>query len=295
MAILARGAYSAGVTVPTLLVGRFVIAAAAFWTLLAITRTLMPSRRTSGKALAVGAVVYAAQAAMFFVAVSRLSATLAALLLYTYPFMVFVAGVARGHERATRDRVLPLAVAGVGVAIVLSAGGGPGALDPIGVAAALGAAVVYTVYLLAAKQVTADAEPIAASALVMTGAAGVTAVAATATGDLDTNFAASGWLWLAVLALGATVVGVWALIAGLQRVSSTNASIVSTSEPVITVGLAIALLGETLAPLQLAGAAAVLSSVYLLQRAEPVSLSDDVPAAEAADCPSAGSLAHESA
>jgi len=270
MAIIARGAYAAGVTIPTLLVGRFVLAAVVLWLLVGLLRTALPRRRTQGKALLIGAVVYASQAALFFVAVSRLDATLAALLLYVYPFLVFLVGLLRGHERASRERLVPLAMAGVGIAVVLAGGGDIGAVDVVGVMAALGAAVVYTVYLLAAGHVVRGTEPLAASALMMSGAAGATAIAASSAGDLHVGFAASGWLWLTALALGSTVIGVWALTAGLRRVGATNASIISTSEPIITVGLAIAVLGEQLTIVQLIGAAAVVLALVLLQRAEPV-------------------------
>jgi len=295
MAILARGAYAAGVSIPTLLVGRFLVAAAVLWLLVALRRAAVTKRKAQGKALAVGAVVYATQAALFFIAVSRLDATLAALLLYVYPFLVFLVGVARGHEHASRERVVPLLMAGVGVSAVLVGGSGTGAVDPIGVAAALGAAVVYTVYFLAAGNVVATTAPLAASALMMTGAAGATAVAAAGMGDLTTHFAASGWIWIGALALGSTVVGVWTLAAGLKRIGATNASIISTTEPIITVGLAMLLLGEHLAPAQLVGAASVLTALVMLQRAQPVSVSGDDAAPLAADRTAARALAHEPA
>lgn len=295
MAIIARGAYSAGVTIPTLLVGRFLIAAVVLWLLVGMLRTALPARALGGKAVAIGAVVYALQAALFFIAVSRLSATLAALLLYTYPFLVFLIGLARGQERASSDRIVPLAMAGVGVAVVLVGGAETGAIDPVGVAAALGAAAVYTAYLLTASHVVERAEPLAASALMMTGAAGATAIAAVGAGDLQTGFAPSGWVWLAALALGSTVIGVWALTAGLRRVGATNASIISTSEPIVTVGLAILILGEQLTIVQFIGAAAVVLALILLQRAEPVSVSVDAAAARTADRPAARALAHEPA
>jgi len=295
MAILARGAYAAGMPIGTLLVGRFALAAVAFWALVWFLRTALPSRRTQRHSLALGAAVYAVEAALFFIAISRLSATLAALLLYLYPFMVFLAGVLRGTERATRDRVLPLAMAGLGVGLVLSAGAGTQVIDPVGVAAAVSAAMIYTGYLLVSGPIGVNAEPLATSALVMTGAAGATAAVAAGTGELSMNFALSGWLWLLALALGSTVIGVWSLTAGLKRVGATNASIISTSEPIVTVGLAMLLLGESLAPLQLVGAAGVLLALILLQRAEPVSVSDDGAATRTTDRTAARTLAHEPA
>ena len=55
-----------------------------------------------------------------------------------------------------------------------------------------------------------------------------------------------------------TVGAVGLFFAGLQRVGPTAASILSTLEPVVTVGLAFAVFGESLGGAQLAGASLVL-------------------------------------
>src|SRR6266404_4745514 len=59
------------------------------------------------------------------------------------------------------------------------------------------------------------------------------------------------------------------LFAGLERVGPTRAAVLSTVEPVCTVLLAAALLGETIAPSQLVGGALILTTVVLLARAAP--------------------------
>jgi drug/metabolite transporter (DMT)-like permease len=69
---------------------------------------------------------------------------------------------------------------------------------------------------------------------------------------------ASGWLWLASLAVVSTVGAIALFFAGLRRVGPTAAAILSTLEPVVTVALASAVFGETLGPVQLAGGALVL-------------------------------------
>ena len=283
MAILASAAYDAGATIPDLLVVRFAVAALGFWALVRITRASIPAAMLTRRMLALGAIGYSAQAALFFAAVERLDAALAALLLYLYPFLVFAISVAVGHEKLTARRAIPLVGAGGGVMLVLGAGAGGSAVDPIGVACALGAALVYTGYILVADGLVADSDPIAVSALAMTGAATTCIVAGAASGSLALDIEPSGWLWLLVLALGSTVVGVAAFFAGLRLVGPSTAAIVSTAEPVVTVALAFALLGERLTATQLAGGAAVLASVVLLQRSPAVSVAFDAPPAHPAD------------
>ncbi len=64
-----------------------------------------------------------------------------------------------------------------------------------------------------------------------------------------------------------SVVAILAFFAGLKRVGPSTASVVSTFEPVFTAILAWLVLGETLAPAQLAGGALVVASAAWLARA----------------------------
>ena len=136
MAIFGKLAYDEGATVGTLLSVRFIVAAALFWVLVAATgaarrlRTL--PRRDIAIALALGGIGYSAQAGAFFSALERLDASLLSLLLYTFPAMVTVAAIVLGRELANRRTVAALVVASTGLVLVL-AGAGSGALDPLGV------------------------------------------------------------------------------------------------------------------------------------------------------------------
>jgi drug/metabolite transporter (DMT)-like permease len=269
MAVFAKEAYRSGVSVPSLLALRFAIAAGAFWAIVAVRRPVgSPSSEGSsrrltliGLALGLG---YAAQAGGYFGALTRIDASLTSLLLYIYPALVFAGAVVLGRERPDRRRVGALALASGGVALVL-AGGGAGALDGAGVALGLFAAVCYAGYILATDSVVAAFDPFRLGALVTTGAGGVMWTYGLLSGGLDFSFAASGWLWIVALALISTVGAVTAFTLGLARVGPSTASIVSTIEPVVTVGLVMAVFGERLAPLQLAGGALVLAAVILLQ------------------------------
>jgi drug/metabolite transporter (DMT)-like permease len=84
----------------------------------------------------------------------------------------------------------------------------------------------------------------------------------------EPRFPGVWWSWVALgaIALVSTVVAILAFFAGLKRVGPSVASIASTLEPVVTVALAWMLLGESLAPIQLAGGALVLASAASLAR-----------------------------
>ena len=96
-------------------------------------------------------------------------------------------------------------------------------------------------------------------------AAGLVSVLGVATGSLDFAISGEAWLWLVAIALVSTVVAVSAFFAGLRRVGPSEASIISTFEPPVTVALAFVVLGERLTIAQLAGGALVLAAVIVLQ------------------------------
>jgi drug/metabolite transporter (DMT)-like permease len=269
MGVFGKLAYDEGATVGTLLAGRFGLAAALLWLFVVCAgragdlRAL--SRRDVGIALALGAIGYGAQAGGYFAALDRLDASLLALVVYTFPVMVTVTAIALGREPASRRTALALALASVGLVLVL-AGAAVGALDALGTALGLGAAVVYSAYILISEGVAARLGPLALSTLVCTGAATTLTLAGLAGGDLDPGrVSATGFGWLAGLAVVSTVGAVALFFAGLRRVGPSAASILSTLEPLVTVGLAFLAFGESLGPAQLAGAGLVLSAVLAVR------------------------------
>lgn len=268
MGIFGKLAYDEGATVGTLLAARFVLAAALFWVLSAATgggrqlRALL--RRDAVIALALGAVGYGAQAGGYFAALERLDASLLSLLVYTYPVIVTVAAVALGRERASRRTTAALALASTGLVLVLA--GAAGGLDPLGTALGLGAAAVYSAYILISQGVAARVAPLALGTLVCTGAAVTLTLGAMTCGDLQPSAVTpAGFAWLGGLAAVSTVGAIGLFFAGLPRVGPAAASILSTLEPVVTVALASLAFGESLGPAQLAGGALVLLAVLAVR------------------------------
>jgi drug/metabolite transporter (DMT)-like permease len=260
MGIFGKLAYDQGATIGTLLSVRFALAAALLWALEAARRERgsRPGTVDVLAALALGAVCYALQAGLFFAALERIDASLAALLIYTAPAIVAVAAVGLGRERLDARRIAALVLASGGVVLVV---GKAGALDPLGVALAMGAAIVYSAYILVSDGVARRLPPRILAALVCTGAALTLGLGAAVTGDFRPGaLSTAGWGWIACLAAVSTVGAIGLFFAGLRRVGPTNASILSTVEPLATVVLAFLIFGETLGALQLAGGTLVLAA-----------------------------------
>src|SRR3954468_4747479 len=270
MAVFGKLAYGEGATVGTLLAVRFTLAAALFWAAgagvpawRARTPALAPRDPLLG--LGLGACGYAPPAGCYFAALERIDASLLSLLVYTFPAIVAAAAIALGRERADSRRLGALIVASGGIALVV-AGAGAGALDPLGAALGLTAAVTYSVYILVSDPIAKRVRPQVLAALVCSGAAVALTLGSAALGDLRLGeLSAAGWGWLAALAAISTVGAIGLFFAGLARVGPTTASILATVEPLVTVLLAFLVFGETLGTIQLAGGGLVLAAVLLLR------------------------------
>ncbi len=262
MPIFAKQAYASGLDLTPLLALRFAMAAAILWALILVRRRPLGSPRGLLLGAALGCGGYAVQAGLYFAALQRIEAGLASLLVYVYPALVSVAAFALRRESPTRRNLVALVLASGGVALVLACSGA-GAVDWLGIAMALGTAVLYTGYILASDRLAGETPAVPFAASVVTGAALTFAVAALLHGGVHAS--GEGVMWVVLMAVFSTVMPIVLFMAGLARVGPSTASIASTIEPPFTVALAFLVFGETLGPLQLAGGALVLSAVVLLQ------------------------------
>lgn len=268
MAVFAKEAYAAGAGVTTLLAARFLLAAAVFWAIVALrarrgAASWRPSRATVRAGLLLGAVGYAAQSGLYFGALTRIDASLVALLLYLHPVLVVLGALATGRETPGARTWAALGAASSGGALVLL-GGGIGDLDGLGVAMACGAAAAYATYILVTDRAATAADPFVLSALITTGAALSFTAAGTAGGVLEPDAVVDAAGWVAAIALVSTVTAVTFFLLGMARVGPSTASILSTFEPVVTVVLVMAIYGERLGAVQLLGGVLVLSAILVL-------------------------------
>jgi drug/metabolite transporter (DMT)-like permease len=265
MPIFGKLCFEAGVGVATLLFVRFAIAAPVLWTAVAV-RNALPRAASRGvvlRALALGAVGYAMQAGLYFLALERMDASVLSLILYSYPALVTGAAILLGRESANRRRLVALVTASGGLVLVL-AGAGAGDFDLAGAAFGVGAALTYTTYILVSDGVATELDALPLAALVSTGAAVSLGLVAVGTGTLDLGFEAAGWLWLGLAAIVSTVGAVVLFFSGMSRVGASTAAILSTLEPPVTVGLVFLTFGEALGFVQLLGALAVLGAAVIV-------------------------------
>ncbi len=255
-------------TVWTLLVWRVVIAAAVLWAIPAARRAMreVPRERSAWLVpLAVGAIAYGAQLVFFATALERVSASMATILFHTAPILVVAAAVLSGREGLTRLRALALVLGVGGVAIVAAASGDLRA-EPLGILLSLGSAAACAAVIVGVDSAGERVPPLPLAVLLVTGTMLGLLAAAPFTG---VGVPEDGRDWLLVLALAIVpgVIGSVALLAAIDDVGPSLASILLTLEPPVTVLLAWLALDERLSALQLAGGAVILAAMVVANRA----------------------------
>ncbi|MBB6099835.1 drug/metabolite transporter (DMT)-like permease [Deinobacterium chartae] len=263
MAIFARLAYAAGSDLYTLLALRFLIASGALLLLLRLTGRRLPGGPALLGLTLMGGVVYMAQALAYFAALQFIPAGLVALLLYTYPAMVTLADAWLHRTPLTPPKLGALALALLGTALTL----GPQTLPEggtLGVLLALASGVIYTGYILAGNRLLPGTGVIASSSVILGSAALVSALLAAVQGP-QLPGTPLGWAAVGGVALVSTVIASVTFFAGLRRIGPSNAALLSTFEPAVTLLLAALVLGERVSGLQLAGGLLIVASALLVQ------------------------------
>lgn len=273
MPVLTKVAYDDGAEPIGVLATRFALAAALLLVLARVRREKLPRGQRLALLIGLGAVGYVGMSLCYFFALERISAGLTALLLYFYPALVVVLGAV-----LLRDRPRPIALGCVGIATVgtILTIGPVGSGQGLGVVLGLASALIYATYILVSSRV-AGVGPFATSAVVMLAGAVVMGGLAAATRPALPS-STTAWLALGGVAVVGGVLAVTTFFAALALLGPADTAVVSTVEPVVSIGVAALVLGERLGPVQVAGGAVVLLAVAVLARLRPVEADAPVPA-----------------
>lgn len=212
----------------------------------------------------IGFIGYYMASAFDFAGLQYITASLERLVLFTYPLFVMLIGVAFYGEALTAFSVAAAVVTYVGLGVVFAVDLPVGGRDTmIGTALILGAAISFAWHQILAKRVIARLGPTLFTSIALT-SAGVFCVLHHVVLGSGSFAATSRFLWLAAgCAIVATVLPTFLISAGLARVSSQAVSMIATVSPLVTIGLAIAILKEPFTAADAFGAALVLLGVGL--------------------------------
>ncbi len=263
LAIFGRLLYAHGLDTFTMLFLRFGFAALLMATILFTRRESFPRGKILLQLIGMGALGYVGQSFSYLTAIQYASAGLVALLLYLYPIFVFILSLIVLRERVTWIKVAALILALTGTALTVDPAGG----QLRGILLAICAALIYSVYIIVGTNVMKHVSAVQSSTVIFASAGAVYGSLMTANGA-HLPVSSSAWLAIAGIVLIATVIPVVAFLAGLERIGPTNAAMLSTLEPVVTVLLAALIFGELLKPVVIFGGGLILVGSILLTRGE---------------------------
>ncbi|MGH8547206.1 MAG: DMT family transporter [Methylococcales bacterium] len=218
--------------------------------------------------LALGMIGYYFASFLDFEGLTYISAGLERLILFLYPTLVVLFSALVYRQRVPVPEVLALVFSYAGIGFVVSEEIGRQSGDLwLGIALVFGSAVAFALYMMGSGEMVRRIGSFRFTCYSMI-------VACLATGvhfSLQPGGRLFGWplriYGLALLmALISTVLPAFFLTAGIRRLGSGTASIISSAGPVATLALAYFLLGERLSPVQILGSVLVLGGVCLITR-----------------------------
>lgn len=227
----------------------------------------VPPRAVLG-AMAVGILGYYGASLLDFLSLDLISAQLNRLVLLTYPFMVLILGAVLFRRRLTAPVVGAALLAYLGIAIIFGHDltiEGDAVLA--GTALALASALAYAFYQLFAKPLIDVLGPRLFTAIAMSAAGATVLVQFLLTHPLSALVVPpQALVILAALALAATVAPVLLTAAAIGHLGAERTAVFGNISPILTIALAIVILGEPFTPFHGVGTVLVICGILLFTR-----------------------------
>ena len=269
--VSARIAFNNGVDVATAVVFRSAVTALAVTALLLVSRVPLVATNRHKRFLLMIGLLIGVQSLCLYSAVARLPVALALLAFNTYPLWTALWDRLLYQRRPERAmlQAMPVILVGLALALdVLGAASGLGAAGQwarigAGVTFALAAAATFGLALVLTQHETTglDGRLRTASTMMLAGLVALSMVASQGSFHLPT--ATAGWWGLGALTfLYGTAFTIMFTV--LPKLGVAGNSAIMNVEPVFALVLAWLILGQTIAPIQVAGALLVVCAVILL-------------------------------
>ncbi|NDV27072.1 DMT family transporter [Desulfovibrio sp. JC010] len=241
---------------------RFTVGAIALFVWLGVTspKLLKVRPRVLLKAAVLGIGIYPLQSWLFIMALKHIPASTTSLIYYFYPLMTTLIAVVFLKLRPGRSVFAALGLIIVGSGLVFYNAFAQ-QLDTQGIMYALGCMLCFSVYLTVIQIFTRNDEAKTIVPYVILCMALVFSSLSSPLKIFDLNM--QGWFIAVGLGLIPTALAISQLYRAVDAIGSANVAIFSTIEPVTTVLLAAFVLGEHIAPVQIAGMGFILLGIIL--------------------------------
>jgi drug/metabolite transporter (DMT)-like permease len=253
---------------------RLVIASALF---IAALWSRGPSRVPGGDWLrlaALGFVGHLVYQVCFMGGLARTSVANGSLIIGSTPIAVSLLTAAAGHERLGRAHWIGTLCSLGGIYLIVARGGATGGASLTGDLLFMAAVVCWTIYTVGSRPLLGRYSPLAVTGYTM--AFGTLFYFPVALSDLRAldwaSVSAGAWAAIVYSAVASLCVAYLIWYTAVQRIGNARTSIYSNMVPMAALIVAVIWLREPVAPMKLAGAAAILGGVLLtrLDRARPV-------------------------
>jgi DME family drug/metabolite transporter len=219
--------------------------------------------------LVLGMLGVAASNYFYYVAIQRTSVAIAIIVQYTAPVWVLLYVVARGQQKLSLQKVAAVGVAIAGIALTIGIVGAKSAqalhLDSYGFLAALMASFSFAFYNVGGHRILARYDRWRVLVWTLISASVFWLFVNPPWKVVAEHYTPAQWGFLFVFSM-ISVLGSFSLyFLGLQHLEPTRAILTSCLEPVFSILLAAALLGESLRPIQTLGIVLVLSAIVIVQ------------------------------
>lgn len=232
-------------------------------------RALHLPKRDFAWTVTIGVLGVAMSNYFYYLAIQKTNVATAITLQYTAPIWVLIYMVSRGIQRATMKRVISVALAILGIAIVVglfSAGGFR--VNVVGLLAAQIAAITFAFYNIGGSGLVTRHDRWTVVVNTFLGAALFWIVVNPPWKIIAAHYSPAQWLFLCVFAITSILIPFSLYFAGLQHLDPTRAIVTSCLEPVFSILVAAVVLGELVGPMQILGIAMVLAATVLVQMPE---------------------------
>jgi drug/metabolite transporter (DMT)-like permease len=227
------------------------------------------SRRDLGLSLALGVLGVALSNYFYYLAIQKTNVATAIILQYTAPILVLLYMVARRRQRATPRRVGSVMLAVFGIALTVGIiGPGQFRVSLSGLVVAELAAAAFAYYNVAAGSLLQRYDRWRVLAMALLAAAVFWQIINPPWKVIAAHYSGPEWLFLVGFAITSVLLPFSFYFAGLQCLDATRAIVTSCLEPVFSIAIAAAALGESLGVMQLIGIGVVLIATVAIQLPE---------------------------
>lgn len=246
--------YADGGDALSLMLVRFLCSVTVIALLIGARRGRFAFERRLVRPVAVLGLVWSGSMICYLLSVQTVSVSLAVLILYSFPILVLAGAVRAGRVRPSARAAAWFLAAFAGLCLALF--NGETQIDPLGAAFAACAALGSAYTFLAGARIAPKMDPMTLTLWV--NATGIAIIVPLTWGEFQAPRTPGGALALA----GATLCYVAAILCQFQalaRVPAATAAFILNLEPLVSIALAMLVLGESLTPWQWVGAALVLA------------------------------------